>query len=200
MDVSIRIFLDPEEYIRFLEFASSEGGSIVYRPRHDAPFRRVAPGAPLPEDLTGALRAPLETGAPHLVHIGVGVDDAASDPKQMNPQRTITAYFGGVDGRALYLSPISARSEDKETIAFARRLKKWLTSNAAAAGVEVFGEPVEPGDEGTLDRNVHYTEGARGAARSGLQLRQRGVANIRYVIPEGGSEPAPKPAARGKKR
>lgn len=177
MDISVRIFLDADEFVRFLEYASSSGGSVLYEPELRAPFKRVEPGAPLPDELTAMLRAPLIRGSNHLLYVGVG--DPAHDPKATDPRKTICAYFGGFD-RALYLSPISARSNDPATLSLMRRLKRWLLK-ISKTGVAVIGSP---GEVRHAVPAIHYTEGAARAARAGFELRQRGVANVRYEIDE----------------
>jgi hypothetical protein len=179
MDISVRTFIAPDEYIRFLEHVSTERGAILYTPTEGAAYQRVEPGAPLPEDLVSLVSSPREVDSPHLIFIGV--DDPASNPRDLVPNRTISAYFGGFDQRALYISPISVRSNDEQTLGLMRRLVKWLKS-ISRTGLQAWGEPVEPGDRGQADRSARFTDGALRLARSGLQLRQRGVGRVHFEI------------------
>ncbi len=191
MDISVRIFIGPDEFIRFLESASEEGGRILYSPTLNAQYRRVEPGAPLPDDLCRLLRAPRMVDSNHRLFISVG--DSGSDPDAMPPNKIITTYFGGFDDRALYISPISIRSNDEDALGLMRRMAKWLRA-ISRTGVEAWGEPVEPGDKGQLDQTVRYTEEAQRLARSGLGLRQHGVAHVHFEIQDEKSGAA-KPSA-----
>ncbi len=179
MDISICIFMDADDFVGLLERASSLGASVHYEPRLGSQFVRLEPGAPLSEELTRMLRSPLLRGSPHLLYLGVG--DTASDPKAMEGQKKIAAYFGGFDDRALYVSSISVRSADAATLAIMRSLKKWLLA-VSKLGIEVVGGP---GAARKPVADIHYTEGATRAAREGLALGQRGVANVRYDLPSG---------------
>jgi hypothetical protein len=166
VDISVRIFIAPDEYTRFLEQVSTEGGAILYEPGLGAPYRRVEPGSPLPQDLVELISSPWEVDSPHVIL--VGVDDPASDPRALAPNRLITAYFGGFDRRALYIKRLKAISR---------------------TGIEAWGEPAAQGETGQSDRSARYTDGALRLVQSGLQLRQRGVGRVHFEIAQGSPHP-----------
>jgi hypothetical protein len=191
MDISVRVFLTPEDFIKLLVVASTHGGSILYHLTPNGPYRRVEPATPLPGELQELLRAPWTADSNHRLFIAMG--DTGVDPDAVPPNQLITAYFGGFDQRALYVTPIAARSNDAETLALMRRLARWVKAQSKT-GVLAWSEPVEAGDKPTTAAGVRYTEGALHLVRSGLQLRQRAVAHVHFEV---AAEAADGPAVAG---
>lgn len=163
MDIGIRILMDAEEFLGFLGHASGLGCSIHHEPVRGRP-RRVEANEPLPEDLRNLLRSPLEVESPHILFVQV-------DGSAVESQRTITAYFGGVDAVALYLTSVSVRSIDEATLAVARRLKRFLVA-MSRTGLRVIG--------GRPAATVRFTKGAELAVEHGIELSAGG--NVRYEI------------------
>jgi hypothetical protein len=82
MDVSVRAFLVPEEFVELLQVASGCGGSILYEPTRRGAYARVVPGGPLPDELLKLLRAPwsFECQQTHFITCGdMGVDPGLVD-------------------------------------------------------------------------------------------------------------------------
>ena len=164
MDISLRIFMDADEFLDFLERASALGCIIEYEPSLGAPRARVGANQPLPAELKHLLRSPLEVESPHVLFVRV-------DGREVESQKTICAYFGGVDASALYMTSVSARSIDRATLAVARHLKRSLVAVSRTGVMVVGGRPVT---------TVRFTKGAELAAKSGLELS--GGGNVRYEI------------------
>jgi hypothetical protein len=179
MDISVRVFLTPEDFIELLVVASTHGGSILYHRTPDGPYRRVAPATSLPVELGELLRAPWTADSNHRLFVATG--DTGADPDAVPPNKLITAYLGGFDERALYVTPISARGNDEETLALMRRLALWVKARSKT-GVLAWAEPVEAGDNPSTATGLRYTERALHLFRSGLQLRQRAVAHVHFEI------------------
>jgi len=187
--------MSASEFVELLEFALLNGAAVLFQMSPAAAYRRIEPRGAVPSEFAELLASHWLVGSPHLVY--VVVDDDASSPDRVPANCLIAAYFGGVDGTALYVSSVSARSDANGTLKVARGLANWLKTRSRT-GIQACADPPERGEAWQPVKALRYTEGAGQLVQSGLALRQRGVTRVRYGIASAVEVPkAARPRSRG---
>lgn len=174
---SLRFFVTPDEFSTWLaELAAKEGLSFWMRTPPEHHGRELS----LEQAMTAS------TWRFYIGDRGAEVTDGG----ELNPTEAglVAVNRPELDGEVLFLAELSARSDWRDERGRARECKRGLEL-FAKLGKSIkrkLGSPVwaraVTGGEARAYRDVHFSEGAAKWAREGGQLRQRGVANVAYLV------------------
>jgi hypothetical protein len=180
MDLEFSLFMSPDETVALIESTLPDVAAIEWVRATDT-VREWTPRA-LPTALILALVTPypVESGTSSQLGHQVGLiitngNPAGKSAAAPHPSQCLYWSFGGIGAGVLYLSTMSMRSHLDIVIDYGQNLRKRLR---AASGNGVLKES----GNGLVQTSLRITEGAERMVRSGFELRQRLVGDLRYRI------------------
>jgi hypothetical protein len=180
MDLEFSLFMSPDETVALIESTLPDIAAIEWVRATDT-VREWTPRA-LPTALIPALATPypVEPGTSSQLGHQVGLiitngNPAGKSAEAPHPSQCLYWSFGGIDVGVLYLSTMSMRSHLDVVVDYGHNLRKRLR---AASGKGVLKES----GNGWVQTSLRITEGAERMVRSGFELRQRLVGDLRYRV------------------